>query len=419
LQTLVNLKSLWTNYRNLEKQIVYFTAAVFFINLNNSIYFLIANIYMAKLQFTDGEIASFITYRTLATMTLALPFGMLIKKRKIKPFYYFSAIGVSVFTFLYVYGVEVHNVWIVRSALILFGFCQMISVVCGLPFILRNAKMETHTEAISLNYATWSVGMIISGILVFGLSAISETYFNERRVIQLVAILSLISLYFLYHMGEEKLPDQSNQSGFNFKQYNWGDIMKCIAPTLMIAIGAGLTIPFINLFFFHVFKVDSDEFAILGSVTAFLVAGVALIVPQIKRRFGYNAITVTQSLAVLALIGLATTEYFALVPGMLVVAILFYLVRQPLMNMAGPLTSEMTMYYVGEKNREILSALMSAIWSGSWFISSILFGVLRNHEFKFSTIFYITAALYVVGVFLFYLLIQDYFKKEKQGEVIL
>jgi len=367
---------------------------------------------MAKLQFTDGEIASFITYRTLATMALALPFGMLIKQKRIKPFYYFSAIGVPIFTLLYVYGAEVHNVWIVRGALTLFGFCHMVSIVCSLPFILRNAKTETHTEAISLNYATWSAGMIISGILVFGLSAISETFFTERRVIQLVAILSLVSLYFLFNMGKEKQPEQSSLSGFDFKQYDWMNILKCVTPTLLIAVGAGLTIPFINLFFFHVFGVDSEQFAILGSCTAFLVAGVALIVPQIKRRYGYNAITVTQSLAVLALVGLATTEYFALVPGMVVVAGLFYLVRQPLMNMAGPLTSEMTMYYVGEKNREMLSALMSAIWSGSWFISSILFGILRNWQFKFSTIFYITAALYVVGVLLFYWLIQDYFKKE-------
>jgi len=406
------LKSLWASYRNLEKQTVYFIAAVFCINLNNSIYFLIANIYTAKLQFTDGEIASFITYRTLATMALALPFGMLIKQKKIKPFYYFSAIGVTLFTFLYVFAAEMHHVWLVRIALTLFGFCQMVSAVCSLPFILRNAKLETHTEAISLNYATWSIGMIVAGILVFGLAALNETFFTEQRVIQLVALLSLSSLFFLYHMGEEKIPVYSEQSGFNFSQYNWGDIIKCVTPTLLIAIGAGLTIPFINLFFFHVFGVDSEEFAIMGSFTAFLVAGVALIVPHIKRRYGYKAITVTQSLAVLALIGLATTQYFALVPGMVVVAALFYIVRQPLMNMAGPLTSEMTMYYVGEKNREILSALMSAIWSGSWFFSSILFGILRNWQFKFSTIFYITAALYVVGVWLFYLLINDYFKKE-------
>jgi len=119
---------------------------------------------MAKLNFTDGEIASFITYRTIAVMFLALPLGMQIKQHKIKPYYYLAAIGMPVFTFLYVYGAEMHNVW-----------------------------------------------------MVFGLSALSETFFTEDRIIQLVALLSLSSLFFLYHMGEEKQPDRGSQSGFDFK----------------------------------------------------------------------------------------------------------------------------------------------------------------------------------------------------------
>jgi len=88
------------------------------------------------------------------------------------------------------------------------------------------------------------------------------------------------------------------------------------------------------------------------------------------------------------------------------------------MNMAGPLTSEMTMYYVGENNREILSALNSAIWSGSWFFSSMIFGVLRQQGFQFGEIFYITAGLYIIGVTLYYFLIKDYFKKEARGEIV-
>ena len=42
--------------------------------------------------------------------------------------------------------------------------------------------------------------------------------------------------------------------------------------------------------------------------------------------------------------------------------------RAPLMNMAAPLTSELTMSYVGNKNQEMLSAIVAAIWSGSWFL---------------------------------------------------
>jgi hypothetical protein len=60
-------------------------------------------------------------------------------------------------------------------------------------------------------------------------------------------------------------------------------------------------------------------------------------------------------------------------------AILFFIFRQPLINVAGPMTSELTMYYVGKKNRELVSALNAAIWSGSWFISSQIFAFLRGY----------------------------------------
>ena len=60
--------------------------------------------------------------------------------------------------------------------------------------------------------------------------------------------------------------------------------MQCVLPTLVIAIGAGLTIPFINLFFFHTFNIDSARFALIGGATSFLVALSSLIVPFVKKR---------------------------------------------------------------------------------------------------------------------------------------
>ncbi len=83
------------------------------------------------------------------------------------------------------------------------------------------------------------------------------------------------------------------------------------------------------------------------------------------------------------------------------------------MNMAGPMTEELSMEYVGKKNQEILSALYSAVWSGSWFFSSQIFRFLRSKDFSYGEIFYITASLYTVGVFMYYILIKDYNKTRK------
>jgi len=193
-------------------------------------------------------------------------------------------------------------------------------------------------------------------------------------------------------------------------------LFKAIVPTIIIAIGAGLTIPFINLFFFHNFQIDSTGFAVIGGVASVLVAFLALLVPNIKNKLGFKkGITYTQTIAVLALIALATTEFFVSYWWALPVAVLCFWVRTPLMNMAAPMTSELIMNYVGKKNQEMLSAIMAAIWSGSWFFSSQIFRHLKAEGLPYAYIFYITAVLYGFGVFMYYLLVLDYEKRRKSG----
>ncbi len=82
------------------------------------------------------------------------------------------------------------------------------------------------------------------------------------------------------------------------------------------------------------------------------------------------------------------------------------------MNMAAPMTSELTMNYVGKQNQEILSAITAAIWSGSWFFSSQIFRYLISKGFSYAYIFYITACMYSFGIFMYYLLIKDYEKSK-------
>ena len=84
------------------------------------------------------------------------------------------------------------------------------------------------------------------------------------------------------------------------------------------------------------------------------------------------------------------------------------------MNMAAPMTSELTMNYVGKQNQEILSAVTAAIWSGSWYFSSQIFRYLKSMDLPYAYIFYITAVLYGLGVISYFLLILDYHKRGGQ-----
>ena len=178
-------------------------------------------------------------------------------------------------------------------------------------------------------------------------------------------------------------------------------------PTLCIATGAGLSIQFLNLFFSHVYQLGSAAYAGYGSISNVLVLIAGLIVPEVKRRFGWRGtILGVQSVAVLLLAVMGLTELWQAASWALPVALGCFILRQPLMSMAGPATSELTMNYVGERNRELVSACNGAIWSGAWWLAARTFQLLRTHHLPYWQVFMATAVLYLAGTFTYLLLIR-------------
>ena len=387
--------------------------AEFFIQLIGAAFFLILNIYLVKQGFSDPEIANFISYRFLAVMLLAFPLGFFIKGKPLKPFFLLGSLGVPMVAIALVLAVQNVLFSFLPTLFILWGVVFTLFQVSALPYVMRNTSNANQSHAISLNYATHSFGTILSGIIIFGFGQFMREI-DEGIILLFVSVLGFFGVYFLLKMKVDVVVPVNK--GLQWKSYDWSLLLKAIIPTIIIAIGAGLTIPFINLFFFHNFQIDSAGFAVIGGVASVLVAILALLVPNVKNKLGFKkGITYTQTTAVFALVALATTEFFASYWWAFPIAVLCFWVRTPLMNMAAPMTSELTMNYVGKKNQEMLSAIMAAIWSGSWFFSSQIFRCLKSEGLPYAYIFYITAVLYGFGVFMYYLLVLDYEKRRKSG----
>ena len=388
--------------------------AEFFIQLIGAAFFLILNIYLAKKGFSDPEIANFISYRFLAVMLLAFPLGIYIKGKPLKPFFMIGGLGVPIVAIVLI--LLVHYGWYqyLPALFILWGVVFTLFQVCSLPYLMRNTIIENQSHAISLNYATNSFGTIFSGFIIFGAGQFMRE-FDEGKILLGISILGFIGVYYVLKMKVDVV--ESVKERLQWKSYDWVLLMKAIFPTLIIAVGAGLTIPFINLFFFHNFQIDSSGFAVIGGIASILVAILSLLVPNLKSKLGFQkGITYVQTIAVIALVVLATTEFFKDYWWGLPLAIMCYWVRTPLMNMAAPMTSELTMNYVGAKNQEMLSAIIAAIWSGSWFFSSQIFRFLKAEGLPYAHIFYITAVLYAFGVFMYSLLIKDYERREAKKD---
>lgn len=408
--------SIIREYGRLDRSILSVIAVEFFVQMINVSFMSILPLYMAVEGYSDSEYAHFTSYRYLGMLALAVVLGMYIKGRRIVPMFYAAAIGVPLFGLLILIGVQIHSTSLLLISHLLWGTAYTFIQIPVLPFILRNVPVHQHTAAITLNFATWSMASILSSILIAVFNSIDPVIFNEHHLLLGIVILSFSSIWFVLKVNKnEKVPVLEGKRS-NIRNYDWHVIIKALIPTSIIAFGAGFTIPFISLFFSNVHGMSTAEFSYMSFVASFIVAYVALWVPKIKEGIGYKkAVPLTQSLAILALIIMATTQYYNELSYAVYIAIAFYLLRQPLMNIAAPMTSDITMKYVGERNREMVSGLTSAIWSGSTFFSAIIFGVLRHLNVAYVNIFLITAALYIIGVVWYIILIKDYDKREKAG----
>lgn len=406
------------DYKKLETQVLNVVYAEFFIQLVNATFMNILPLYMTREGFSDEDIALYITFRFLGVFILALPFGKLIKGKRLAPLFYLSSIFVPFFGLVIVFAIALKIKWLILTSLLLWGASFTFMQIPVAPFILRNSSKANQTAGISLSYSTWSFAGILSGVVIAILDGINPTLFNEKAILIIFSIMGFGGVYFLMKTKFIEKMDEPIKAipGLPPPPTNWKLIFKGLIPTLIIATGAGLTIPFISLFFDKVHHLDKGGFSVISSIAAILVAYGAMMVPKVKQYVGYKiAIPTTQSLAVISLVALATTQFYSQYSIALYIAIACYLLRQPLMNMAGPMTTEVVLNYVGKNNREITSALTSAIWSGSWVISGFMVKIMFGRGYEFVNIFLITSALYAFGVIMYYVLILDYIKRENQG----
>jgi predicted MFS family arabinose efflux permease len=185
-------------------------------------------------------------------------------------------------------------------------------------------------------------------------------------------------------------------------------LVKLLTPTFLVGCGAGLIIPFLNLYFRDRFGLESWSIGRIFGVSQGLTAAGFMLGPVLARRFGMVRTVVTAELCSIPFfITLAFT-------GNLFLAVGAFWVRGALMNMNHPVTSNFIMEAVSNEDREFTNAAQGIAWNSSWMISTQIGGwLIESHGFAVPML--VTVGLYLSASSIFFYFFHDYERTHGMG----
>jgi MFS family permease len=366
------------------------------------VYRLLFNFYVLSLGYDEALIGQLVTVSSLTALLAALPVGYLADQlgRKASLLLSGSLTALAILTMVLWPGQIVFYM-----TNVIFGVAQSLGAVTMGPFLMENSGDEERTYLFSfgsgLQMAAASVGNWIGGYLptwVGNWREVSPTdslaYGGSLVVVVLGAAFGLLPLVFL------RRPNMGRQGRSVFAPLSYaaghpGTLSKLILPMLITSIGAGLIMPFMNVFFRQQY---SQPDTTIGTLFAWgsLAMGIGLLIaPPLAERMGkIQLVVVTQALSIPFLILLGFAPWFWLSAAA-------YYIRVALINMSGPVYQTFVMEHVEEDARATVASLVSMSWNFGWAFSPMISGWMQV-RYGFGMPFVGTILLYCISIYLYW-----------------
>jgi MFS family permease len=366
------------------------------------VYRLLFNFYALSLGMDESIIGQLITTASMTSLIAALPMGYLAdflgRKRSL-----LLGGGLVVFSIAAMVAWPSRVMFVAMN--IVSGLGQSLSAVTMSPFLVENSGEEERTYLFSLSQGLQMMsgfaGNWIGGYIptwVGGLQHVSETsstaYAWALGIVALAAGAALMPMLWL------KTPKTGAAQRTVFAPLKYAVeqpvlLTKLVLPMLITSLGAGLIMPFMNVFFR---TVHGQPDPVIGALFAWgsLAMGIGiLIAPPLADKMGkIQLVVVTQALSIPFLILLGFAPWFW-------VSAAAYYIRVALMNMGGPVYNAYVMEKVEPSARATVASLVSMAWNFGWAFSPTVSGQLQV-KYGFGPSFIGTISLYAVAVFLYW-----------------
>ena len=169
----------------------------------------------------------------------------------------------------------------------------------------------------------------------------------------------------------------------------------------LVGCGAGLTIPFLNLYFRDRFDLEAGSIGTIFSAAQAITAVGFAVGPAMARRLGMvRAVATTELLSIPFFLTLAFSHHLGL-------AVVAFWARGALMNMNQPISRNFAMEAVDEDQQPVTNSVIELSWSLAWMICTQVGGWLIDHH-GFVPPMLVTVTLYFSASVLYLFFFHDY-----------
>ncbi len=419
------LRALTGRYRGFQPDARRFLLVTLVGGAAMSLWWIDFNLYLASLGFDASRIGVIATAGSIASAVAAFPassWSDRIGRRLV------MAAG-TVASILAVGGmIATPDPTAILLLVALFGAGNMAFQVVAVPYMSEHSEPAHRSELFALQFAISSatnvvaaaLGGVVARAIADGFGFLPDGPDTYRIILVFMVVLLVAGLLFVLRLaddrpsvlrhrqplaaGEPAAFRPVRSSGWSIARLGLTvrdrrTFFRLLLPGLLISIGAGQVIPFLNLFVQQKFGLD---LAALNGVFAVTSIGTMLAIlyqPTIARRFGrLRSVILVQGASIPFLIVLG----FSPVLWMVIAAMA---VRNSLMNAGNPIFNAFAMDQVSQAERATLAAAMSLMWSIGWVIAGAYYSAVHaalgfdaGYTVNFATII----VLYTVATWLYW-----------------
>lgn len=292
------------------------------------------------------------------------------------------------------------------------GAFQALGVITASPFLSENSRSRIRTQLFSANFAAMLVAGIVGnlggGQLPELLSRIvpfsGETLLLPYRWTLIIGAIASFSSIWPILFIRDRILSHDDPISPEAARESTKTLAKLFLNFLFIGFGAGLIMPFFNLYFANRFQCTSGQIGLFFAMSQVLTIFAALAGPRLARQFGLlKTITWLQLISLPFLVTLGFEEHLWL-------AVLAFLARASLMQTSSPLHNAFSMEIVPPSLRARTAGLNMAAWFLGWAVSANAAGwIMANIGYEYP--YYMTAFFYFLASISLYWMFRGHAKR--------